>query len=276
MGLYLVTILVLLIAMIRNGQMGKRWGTVLAVFCISPVFIGEVKAVFVIFLPVAFFWLFRKQIIKNPLQTGAGLLAFIVVMALGLMVYEKLHYKDSRSGVNRTLVERLEDAIILETDPYYVRKETGEVGRAALLVLWWKHHGLDEPDKLLFGHGLGSMRVSSFYIGDVQKQFPRQRLDRHAISVLLWDAGIVGTCSFILLLISGARLSLRLSKSSEIHPLHRAYLETSGIFLILALVGLVYNRDVLENSGMILLVMISLGQAVFWFNRQRVLSKNIF
>jgi hypothetical protein len=117
------------------------------------------------------------------------------------------------------------------------------------------------------------MRVSSFYIGEVQRLFPRQRLDKHALSVLLWDTGIIGALAYILLLGAGSRLSLRLSASPSIPPLHRAYLEAAGIFLILALVSLLYSRSVVDHPGMILLVMLCLGQSVFWHYRIQAQSR---
>jgi hypothetical protein len=269
MGIYLVTMLVLLITLLRNGQISGRWAGILAAVCLSPVFIGEVKAIFLVFLPVAFFWLFRKEIARNPLQASVWSLVFVAVMAAGLFGYQKLHYQDARGAGNRTAIDLVGEAVLLDTDPYYVRERTGEMGRVALLVLWWQHHGLDTPRRTFFGHGLGSMRVSSFYIGEVQKMFPRQRLDKHALSVLLWDTGVIGAFVYILLLVAGSRLSLRLSSSPEISPLHRAYLEAAGIYLILALVSLVYSRSVVDHPAMILLVMLSLGQAMFWHHRLR-------
>lgn len=268
MGIYLVTMLVLLVALLRNGQISKRSAGLFAAVCMSPVFIGEVKAIFLIFLPVAAFWLFRKEIVRNPMKASFWSLVFVAVMAVGLFAYEILHYQDSR-GANRTFTEQVTEAVMLDTDPYHVRELTGEMGRTALLVLWWQHHGLDTPRRTFFGHGLGSMRVSSFYIGEVQKLFPRQRLDKHALSILLWDTGVIGAFAYILLLAAGSRLSLRLSASPAIPPLHRAYLEAAGIYLILALVSLLYSRSVVDHPAMIMLVMLSLGQAVFWYHRLR-------
>ncbi len=269
MGIYLVTILALLISLLRNQAINASKATLFAVVCITPVFMAEVKAMFLIFLPLAFFWLFRTAIVRNPFQAGIWSLVFVAVMASGLFAYDKLHYQVANSVVDRTLLERVNEAVLLETDPNYLNVLSGEMGRTALLVLWWRQHGLDEPDKLIFGHGLGSTRVSSFYVGEVQKRFPRLRLDRNAMSVLLWDIGVAGACAYILLLVAGSRLSLRLSASSDIPAQHRAYLETSGIYLILALASLVYNRSVIEHPGMIMLVMLSLGQAAYWFYRLR-------
>lgn len=268
MGIYLVTMLVLLVTLLRNRQISKRWAGIFAVACLSPVFIGEVKAIFLVFLPVAAFWLFRKEIARSPLQASFWSMVFVAVMAAGLFAYEMLHYQGSQ-GANRTFTEQVTEAVMLDTDPYHVRELTGEMGRTALLVLWWQHHGIDKPRRTFFGHGLGSMRVSSFYIGEVQKLFPRQRLDKHALSILLWDTGVIGAFAYILLLAAGSRLSLRLSASASIPPLHRAYLEAAGIYLILALVSLLYSRSVVDHPGMILLVMLSLGQAVFWYHRLR-------
>jgi hypothetical protein len=269
MGIYLVTMLVLLVALFRNQAIRARKAAVFAVVCMTPVFMAEVKAIFLIFLPLAFFWLFRKAIVRNPFQAGFWSLVFVAMMAGGLIAYDKLHYQASSAAIDRTLLERVEQGVLLETDPDYLNVLSGEMGRTALLVFWWRQHGLDEPDKLIFGHGLGSLRVSSFYVGEVQKRFPRQRLDRNALSILLWDTGVAGACAYILLLLAGSRLSLRLSASTDIPARHRAYLETGGIYLILALVSLLYNRSVIDHPGMILLVMLSLGQAAFWFYRLR-------
>jgi hypothetical protein len=275
MGIYLVTMLVLLVALLRNGQISKRWAGILAAVCLSPVFIGEVKAIFLIFLPVAFFWLFRKEIVRNPLKAGAWSLVFVAVMAVGLFAYEILHYQDSQGARNQTAVEKITEGILLETDPYYLRRETGEMGRTALLVFWWQHNGLDMPRRMFFGHGLGSTRVSSFYIGEAQRMFPRHRLDRHALSVLLWDTGVIGVFAYILLLAAGARQSLRLSASPVIPPLHRAYLEAAGIYLILVMISLLYNRSAVDHPAMITLVMLSMGQAVFWYYRLRALGPKV-
>jgi len=274
MGLYLVTMLVLLITLVRNGQISKRWASIFAVVCLTPAFLGEVKAIFMVFLPVAFAWLYRKEIARSPLQASIWFMAFIMLMALALLTYQKLHYQDA-GGTNRPLTETMEEAVLLETDPYYVREQTGEMGRTALLVLWWQHHGMDEPQKFMFGHGLGSTRISSFYVGEVQRLFPRQRLDRHALSILLWDIGAIGTFAYVLLLVAGSRLSLRLAASSGIPPLHRAYLEVGGIYLVLALVSLIYNDSALELAPMMLLVMLSMGQAVFWFYRLRAPGQRV-
>jgi hypothetical protein len=269
MGIYLISMLVLLVTLMRNGQISKRRAGIFAVVCVSPILIAEVKAVFLVFMPVAAYWLFRKEIARNPLKASGWSLIFVAMMAASLYAYQLMHYEDAAGKRNHAIEETVEQAVLSETDPYAMRVLTGEMGRTALLVLWWQHHGPDTPSKTLFGHGLGSMRVSSFYIGEVQKMFPHQRLDKHALSILLWDTGLIGAFSYIMLLVAGSRLSLRLSASPEIPPLHRAYLETAGIYLILALVSLIYARSVVDHSAMIMLVMLSLGQAVFWQYRLR-------
>lgn len=267
MGIYLVLMLVLLMGLVRHGQMSWRRALPLGALCLVPVLMAEVKAVYLVFLPLALSVFFRKAMLGNPLKAVAGVLGMLALLALFIQADQLLHFKGVKQ--DRTVLEIIDDAVTLDTDPEHTRVRTGEMGRTALLVLWWRHHDAESAHQMLFGHGLGSMRISSFYVGEVQKLYPRQRLDKHALSMLLWDIGLVGALAFVLLLASGARLSLRLSQDVGVPARHRAYLETGGILLTMALVSLIYSRSVVDHHAMIVLVMLSLGQAVYWYYRLR-------
>ncbi len=270
MGLYLVLMLVLLMALMRQRQMSWRLALPLGLLCLIPILMAEVKAVYLVFLPLALAVFFRRAMLGNPLKAIAGTVGMVALLAAFIQADEILHFKGVKQ--DRTVLQVIEDAVTLDTDPEHTRVRTGEMGRTALLTLWWRHHDARSAHQMLFGHGLGSMRISSFYVGEVQKLYPRQRLDKHALSMLLWDIGLVGALAFVVLLAAGARLSLRLSRHEGVPGRHRAYLETGGILLVMALASLFYSRAVVDHHAMIVLVMLSLGQSVYWYYRLRAVD----
>lgn len=268
LGLSMIVALTLMLALLREKLLSWKMATALALLCLAPVAMAEVKAAVILFLPIALFLLYYKDLKRNPL-VFLWLAGFGAAIVIGTFtIYQFLHYSQVDTGQRqRPAIERITEAIDLETDSTYVRKLTGEMSRIGILVFWWREHSLSQADKILFGHGPGSLRSSSFYLGEIARKYPFYRMDRHAIAFLLWDLGLVGLGTFALVLLGGIRLSFSLSDKTTIPILHRTYLRVGAVTLALLSSSLIYNRSVIDSAAGQALFMLCLGQAAFWHAR---------
>lgn len=262
MGFLLVAIFTLALALRREGLISKAMMLVVGFSCLVPIALAEIKAIVLLFFPLALILLYRRSVVREPVKfLGIGLFGAVVVTGV-FMGYQHLHYE--RAGLNKTVIENFESTYELDADPHGIRQMTGELGRLALLRFWWEENGFKDPVKTLVGHGPGSFRVSSFYIGEVRLKYIHYKLDRHAASVLLWELGLLGFLAFLAILLSGAHASLRLAGKTSIPLEHRVLLNVGGIILLLNAAAVFYGRFMIDLASMQILLVFCLGQAAFW------------
>lgn len=254
----------LLIFRMRDNRLHPLWAASLALFCLVPIALAEVKAAF-IWLLVVFVVLYAPRIVRDPVRAVLGLLAgCALLVGLGL-VYEKT-YQDSGGGA--TLEQIYDKQIKYALDPNEYSSTYHRLGRVTALVFWWERHDLlGNPAQMLVGHGLGASRSSSSVgAGELARRLPVE-VDTSAASALLWDLGLLGALAFAAFLVTAAFSGIRLAQRSELPIDWRESCALAGTTLTLASFGLFYNRDAIDNPTVQILIYFSIAQ-VFLAKRQ--------
>lgn len=242
----------------RDRQLKVIFGLPLLVLCIAPIALAEVKAAFV-WLAIVFLLLTWQYIRREPIRAiGSALVGFALLA--GLAVVYVAAYKD-QMGTSTTLESIYDKQIKYSVDPNEFSSQYQRLGRVTSLVYWWSQHDVaTNPVEMLFGHGLGASRsVSSLGISQLAKRLP-YAVDGTAVSALLWDVGLLGCLAFTLILASAGIGSLRLSRAVKLEPALRETTVLSSIVLISLLVGMLYNKDAIDNASLQILLMFALGQ----------------
>ena len=267
-GLMMILSFTLILGLLRAKQLKPGAATVLALLSLTPVALAEVKAAVVLFMPIALLLQYSREIGRNPLVL-LRLGAIVGALMVGFFaIYQTLHYSRAETaGYRGSPLDKIAEAVELETNPAHVREATGEMGRTAIIVFWWRAHDMSQVDKMLFGHGPGALRSSSVYIGEIAYKYPYYRMDRHAVAFLLWDLGLVGLGVFVVLLFAGMKRSLALAEHPEIPLRHRVYLKAGAVALGLLGASLIYMRAAIDSASGQALMTFCLGQAAFWHVR---------
>lgn len=260
MALFLIVVLSFAGAMWRARAITGRLMLILFTAVGATIVLAEVK-VAVVLLPFAFFVLFRGELRRRPLFfVGASAMLFALLFVVVSVYQGYWAYERTKTY---SLSERIERSYAYFTDPNYVDRYTGEVGRVASLVLWAREN-TDDPGRFLLGNGLGASRTSTVAMGEqAVRHFP-YRIDANSVAALLWDVGLLGALAFVLAISACAVLAFRISKSHHLSDRDRAMLEAAGVGLILVLCTLPYNRDAVDTPQIELLLMLLMGYVVFW------------
>lgn len=265
MGFFLVFAIVLALAMVKVKALPRWLGYVTVLTCLATLTLAEVKVMVLVYLPIAVFLAFRHDLRRNPakfmtLVAGAAAMGLLIMSA-----YVVIHYQRVAPGAKVTAEMTLREVFRRETDPDFYDARRGTMGKIALVVHWWRHNDLDEPIKMMAGNGMGSTHISKFFVGEVVKE-NQFRVDRHLMSILLWETGVMGLLIFAAVLGSGALTSFRLARDTRIPETSRALLDVGGVGLLLCLASFIDNRFVLGFPTVSTLMMLLLGHAGYWWN----------
>lgn len=251
--------LALIIFRVREKRLHPAWAVMLGLVCLASIALAEVKAAFV-WLFVALIVLFAPRIIRDPIRTLIGFLAgCALLIGLGL-VYQKT-YEDSGGG--STLSQIYEKQIKYSFDPNEYSARYHRLGRITSLIFWWNRHDLlSNPVQMLVGHGLGASRSSSSIgTGELARRLP-VNVDTSAATTLLWDLGLLGALAFTALLVTSAISAVRLSQQTALSTEWRESSTLAGTVLAMASIGLLYNRDAIDNPSVQILIYFSIAQVV--------------
>lgn len=244
----------------RSRQMRRIWALPLMGLCLIPIALAEVKAAFV-FLLLVFLVIFGSRIAREPVRAFLALVLGASLIA-GLGFAYTLTYQSQRGGAN-SLQQIYDKQIKYAIDPNEFRAEYGRLGRITALVYWWQQHEIvAQPVQTLIGHGLGASRSSSSLgMGEVARRM-RIAVDRTGASTLLWDVGLLGALAFAGLLVSMAIAGVRSSLRNDIPAPWRESAALAAVVLSMAIVGLLYNNDPIDNASVQLLIYFSIAQVV--------------
>jgi len=268
LALFMLAVLVFAAALWRRGALATRWLIALSAIAAAVIALGETKIV-VILIPCAAVMLFWDRIRSSSFAAAGTALGLAVVLGGLLLLYQAAFW--SWSLRTKSVVESVEKSVGYIVDPYNINPTTGEVGRMASLKLWWSDSTADLSTRTI-GYGAGASRSrSTVAIGEVAKRFIPLDIGATAAAVLLWDVGVVGFALFVGVLAFAAVRGLRIAGADEIPVFHRACLQASSIVLAMMLVMVPYNRYVVDQASVQLLMMFCLGQIAFW-HRYRLAS----
>lgn len=245
----------------RDREWPVRRLLLVAALALPAVLLAEVKA-FVIWLAIGFLGVFARQLRARPVEfIGAFLGAAAIVIALGL-TYKSLYYDTGRDGTTYEDVYKKQIQYIF--DPAKFNNETRDIGRVASVIFWWDQQRAENPVGILVGHGIGSSRsISTFGAGEAAARFA-YKIDTSALTMLLWDFGLLGTFAFVGMIVAGALQAFRLSSSDALSTTQRQHLRFAGIALLLVLSGVAYTKDAVDDTSVQILLYFSLGSLAYY------------
>lgn len=263
LAMFLCFGLVATLALRRAGYISTRltWAACLAVF--GSIFLAEVKVV-VVLLPLALFIFYRRQVLRSVgsfLLWTLGSLAFVVAL---LIAYQVLHYaKKGERSID--LAETFSYSTKAEKDLTLYNRQTGEMSRLGSLLAWSQENlGAGKTLESLIGYGPAASKSFSslFGQGAAARKHPFQ-LQISTASALLWDVGLLGTGSFVLLFVISFAQALRFAERCSSHdPLMAGLLNAAAVAIALTGVGLVYDASSLLVAPVQMLTSWAIGMVV--------------
>jgi hypothetical protein len=187
MALLLVTVLIFLLALHREGLLPIRRLLPLSLVILAPLGLGEVKLLIVL-IPIGMICLHLELIKRNPFRFAGAL-----VLSIGLVVGVGWIYLTLNAAPGQTLEQIIDGTIFYNFGQmgYY---DEYSLNRTSVYLHWIKNQTLGDPVGLLFGHGLGSAfgGISELNPGHMDRQYPNLYIGLTAVSSILWDLGVVG------------------------------------------------------------------------------------
>jgi hypothetical protein len=250
LAIFLALCLIYLINLVRLRLLRISFAAILGLLIFAGIALAEVKIVFVL-LPlgmIAIFWSeLRREPVKAFLILSFGIFSTLAV----LLIYQYVFWQSSQllgSDISYNLSRSLEYML----DPDYFHATTGEVGRLAGLLLWWKD-AWNDPVTAIFGHGPGASRLNNLFIGDIARHYFPFSVDSTALAALLWDFGIAGAAIYFTMFIAGIRLGMRRLKNVTSER-DAACVHTAMIGIVFLAFSAIYNKDILYLPQMSLLL----------------------
>ena len=251
-----------------RGIMPAWLALLVFVIGMANILLGEVKAV-ALWLPLGLLLIMRKRVLKNILAFITYSCFIGIFMGATFVAYKSMYWGDG-AKMGSTVKQNLDKAGGYFFDPYEIKYGTGEVSRIASLYLWYRDP-LPSAVNRLIGYGPGASQIGDGTgYGVVAMRYRPLQINATALSMLLWDVGILGTLSFVLLLVCGIGVGWRYTTSGHGTPREQAIVDTGMVMLVLFITSLVYNRTLLDASTVQLLCFFCLGCVVHYsrFGRQ--------
>ena len=266
MGFFQVMMVVFALVLWRRALVSRSLLFLVLAVAAATIYLAEVKAMLLL-MPLAFLIVYRRDLLRRPRELVIGSALILGFMGVMPMAYNALHYE--REGRRAMTTSEFVDSLVSQTDRHVINRATGQMGRITQLDFWAQRNARDLSFEGLFGHGIGSTKISRLYIGDAARRYYPLPLGNTSASVMLWEVGVVGLVFFVGLLLAGSRLASRLATDCEIPAVHRAILETSAIGLLLVVLTLPYKHYAIQLSSIQMLIVLMLGQAAYWYSRTR-------
>lgn len=261
--LYMLVAALYATALHREGLLKRRWWIASLMLSTGVIALGETKIV-VFLVPLSFTIVYWDHLKRNI----GSLIGFVAVMALAiaalLAVYQFAYWDDSLRSAG-SIAESAEKSVKYMTDPYNMTRETGEVGRVAALNLWWEDPKADALTRAV-GYGPGASRGrSTISIGEVAKRYVPYEINASAAAALLWDLGVIGLLCFAAILAGGALLAYRTAELVAPNSRQRAGLKTAAAALVCMFSMIPYNRYVVDQAAVQLLMVFCLAYSAYWY-----------
>ena len=153
---------------------------------------------------LALLWImpaYVSGISKVTLRSLMIIAAGMVVLILPLSPFSPPTTRRPSAGIRQKRALGIYRFLGYIFDTNYIM-ESGELGRFTTIFFWLKHNELFGPGGMLFGYGLNATNsgstVSPGYIG----AWYHLILDSTALSMMLWEVGIIGVILFIAMIAS--------------------------------------------------------------------------
>jgi hypothetical protein len=263
MAIYLAIMLGAFVVMLKNRMMPTAWGVLGILCCLLAVLMSETK-VLLLLAPLAVGLPLLRELRRRPMFALSALAGLALAMAAMFAFYQQTYFANRASVYTVDASDYLRYMFQTDTKLDVVNRETGEVARLAAPLLWWKEGWRDGPTVRLFGYGMRESRHSALLGSGKAARRHAFVLTTSAVSVLLWDTGLLGLLCFCTLLVMLGLRSRTLSKRQDIPAFHRCALEaTLGASLVL-LVTLMYNDAAVDHHTIQPLLACLVGYVMYW------------
>lgn len=236
----MITVIAVAMAIIhwRRGLMSGWKLALTAALGLATLMLSEVKFAIVL-IPIVVALIFGRELLSRPLRSLAMLsVAVTASLAIG---YAYLSQYASSLGVSNHSIERyVETAVRRNSDTDMFDPFSREMGRIAAVKFWWKEQSLDDPLHIAIGNGIGASRLGLVQ-GEVAKRYIFV-IERSSVTILLWEAGILGLLAVIGALSTAVLTAFRLARRTT-DAGESAVLQTMGVGLFVTLLNLPYGPD---------------------------------
>jgi len=201
MGLFCLLIMLLKVSEYKHGLTSFKNMALHIMLGFVMCIIGEVKFVILLSpLLLAWVWIMPSWVKEASKVNLAVLLSILVAMVLliGLaIVILAYSYTTAYGGdMSESPFTVFFNSLSYIFDPNFILPG-GEIGRFTTLTFWLQHNDLSGLPGTLFGYGLNATNSGSFLSRGFLNQVYNLILDSTALSMLLWEVGLVGTLIFI-------------------------------------------------------------------------------
>lgn len=272
LALFLIIILTAVTAFQREKLLNHRRYAFMAVLIGFPLLLVEAKVVFFL-LPAAFGIMYLDYIWKRPLVFISGIVLITLMLGtilIGLVVF---HWEGGRYD-QQSPIEKIESAFSYSfaDKSGAVKQEEGILSRYEVLTYWFENHHLNDPVPLIIGHGIGSSRTGGLELGQVAKKHYPRNIDRTALSLGLWDIGILGVGFVLLLFFSAIRQAGIITACRSLPAWQCAMGRTLQAVFPLFLLAMLYRNDIPYAAPAWFLVMLAFG-LLSWLSRSMMFEK---
>lgn len=258
LAIFLSLCLIHLINLIRLRLLRFGRGAALGLLIFAGIALAEVKIVFLL-LPIGMAGIFWSELRREPAKAFLILSLGVVATLAVILIYQHVFWQSS-SLLGSDIGYNLSRSLDYMLDPNYFHAITGEVGRLAGLLLWWKD-AWNDPLAAAFGHGPGASRLNNLFIGDVARRYLPFSVDSTALVALLWDFGVVGAGAYFAMFLAGIRAGKqrlrKIAPAGEIACIH-----TAVVGIVFLALSAIYNKDILYLPQMSLLLGLCLATAI--------------
>lgn len=273
MVIYLSIALGTALALWRRRLLPRVWALAVGAAILLAVAMAEVKAFFV-FMPLMAGVVLLRDLRERP---AAGLLMLFgcAVTVMLMFSYYKYAYFDRQASSVAAVssADYLDYILSVDSQAGFINRQTGEVSRVGAPLLWHREVARFGPEQRWLGFGLRACRIGNLVgAGDAARHFPFT-LTTSAVTVLLWDVGLIGMACFLALLLTSGWLAWRLAADERIPTFHRAALECSAAAMAVLLVSSVYNDAVVDHYTIQMLLAFLVGYILYW-RRQAAVARS--
>ncbi len=260
---FLIVHALLAFELARHKLLADWWFWAITASCLVFIVLAEVKVV-VGLLPIMFGLMYWRELIRHPLALLCSLLGLAFFVAALPKFYELIHYSNlGQLGFTSTQTDTVK---MLEEwfDPYWKNQVTGELGRITQFTYWWRYNGWHDWYHTLLGYGMGSTQGGRFAKGVLVLQYA-YTLDGTVTSTLLWETGLLGTLSYVAMLLVASRLSAKLARVDGIPLFDRIVLRMNSAGLVVFILLISYNAAPIRVPSVQVWMILMLGHAAYWY-----------
>ncbi|WP_333853577.1 capsular biosynthesis protein [Leclercia sp.] len=271
MGLFCLLIMLLKVSEYKHGLTSFKNMALHIMLGFVMCIIGEVKFVILLSpLLLAWVWVMPSWVKEASKVNFAVLLSILVAMVLLIVLAIVILAYSYTAAYGIDMAENpftvFFDSLSYIFDPNYILPG-GEIGRFTTLTFWLQHNDLSGLPGTLFGYGLNATNSGSFLSPGFLNQIYNLTLDSTALSMLLWEVGLVGTFIFIGLFIYLLKvvqpeplLSIDQIDKQDLQLL--SFAPAFNVFSIACLLSIPYSQILLIVPMLQFLFYLSLGSSL--------------